>query len=35
MRNKIYYLNDEINTGLFTTGSEWMLEDLTEFLYYG
>ena len=31
MRNKIYYLNDEINNGLFTTGSEWMLEDLTEY----
>ena len=31
MRDKIYYLNDEINAGLFTTGSEWMLEDLTEY----
>ena len=32
MRNKVYYLNDEITTNLYTTGSEWMLETNTNYI---
>ncbi len=30
-RLKIYYTIDEIHNNLYTSGSEWMLEDNTEF----
>ena len=32
MRNKVYYLNDEITNNLYTTGSEWMLETNTNYI---
>jgi hypothetical protein len=32
MRKKVYYLKDEITNNLYTSGSEWMLEDNTEYI---
>ena len=32
IRNKIYYPEGQINRGLYTNGSEWMLEDGKEFI---
>lgn len=32
MRDKVYYLHDEITTNLYTTGSEWMLENDTQYI---
>lgn len=32
MRQKLYYTTDEITTGLFTTGSQWMTTDKIEYV---
>jgi hypothetical protein len=32
MRQKLYYTTDEITNNLYTTGSEWMLSDGTEYM---
>jgi hypothetical protein len=32
MRQKLYYTVDEITTNLYTSGSEWMFEDNTEYV---
>ena len=31
-RSKLYYPREQIQTGLYTTGKEWMLEDGTEYV---